>query len=111
MIREWEEQSRSAPTPTSLKLWQKTNNGVAINKVQQQSLPEEGPLQEKLRLANSLDMGDLTEDNVANITISNESLPKSGESFVVKGKGMGSTVKVKIDKKSKVKVFGLVYEI
>lgn len=39
-------------------------------------------------------MGDLTEASVANITISNESLTKTGESIVVSGKGMGSTVKV-----------------
>lgn len=29
LIREWEEQSRSAPTPTSLKLWQRTGNGTS----------------------------------------------------------------------------------
>lgn len=39
-------------------------------------------------------MSDLTEASVANITISNESLTKTGESIVVSGKGMGSTVKV-----------------
>lgn len=46
------------------------------------------------RSTNSLDMSDLTEASVANITISNESLTKTGESIVVSGKGMGSTVKV-----------------
>lgn len=39
-------------------------------------------------------MGDLTEASVANITISNESLTKTGESIVISGKGMSSTVKV-----------------
>lgn len=34
-------------------------------------------------------MNDLTEASVANITISNESLTKTGESIVVSGKGMG----------------------
>ena len=42
-----------------------------------------------------MDTSDLTQTSVANITISNESLPKSGESIVVSGKGMGSTVKVR----------------
>lgn len=36
----------------------------------------------------------MTEASVANITISNESLSKGGESIVVSGKGMSSTVKV-----------------
>jgi len=48
------------------------------------------------RSANSVDASDLSEASVANITISNESLAKSGESIVVSGKGMGSTVKVKM---------------
>lgn len=39
-------------------------------------------------------MTELDENSVANITISNETLNKSGESIVVKGKGMSSTVKV-----------------
>lgn len=41
-----------------------------------------------------MDAGDLNEASVASITISNESLAKSGESIVVSGKGMSSTVKV-----------------
>lgn len=47
-----------------------------------------------VRSANSVDAGDLNEASVASITISNESLAKSGESIVVSGKGMSSTVKV-----------------
>lgn len=47
------------------------------------------------RSTNSVDTSDLNEASVASITISNESLAKSGESIVVSGKGMGSTVKVK----------------
>lgn len=43
-----------------------------------------------------MDASDLNEASVASITISNESLAKSGESIVVSGKGMSSTVKVKI---------------
>lgn len=39
-------------------------------------------------------MDDLTEASVANITISNESLTKTGESIVVSGKGMSNVVKV-----------------
>lgn len=42
----------------------------------------------------SFESSDSTETNVANITISNESLHKSGESIVVAGKGMNKTVKV-----------------
>lgn len=34
LIREWEEQSRSAPTPTSLKLWQRTGNGPSAKSQQ-----------------------------------------------------------------------------
>jgi len=48
------------------------------------------------RSTNSVDTSDLNEASVANITISNESLAKSGESIIVSGKGMGSTVKVKM---------------
>lgn len=48
------------------------------------------------RSTNSVDTSDLNEANVASITISNESLTKSGESIIVSGKGMGSTVKVKM---------------
>lgn len=48
------------------------------------------------RSANSVDTSDLNEASVASITISNESLAKSGESIIVSGKGMGSTVKVKM---------------
>lgn len=47
------------------------------------------------RSTSSIDAGDLNEASVANITISNESLAKSGESIIVSGKGMSSTVKVK----------------
>lgn len=36
----------------------------------------------------------MNQTSVANITISNETLNKSGESIIVSGKGMGSTVKV-----------------
>lgn len=46
------------------------------------------------RSTNSVDTSDLNEASVASITISNESLAKSGESIIVSGKGMGSTVKV-----------------
>jgi len=48
------------------------------------------------RSTNSIDTSDLNEASVATITISNESLAKSGESIIVSGKGMGSTVKVKM---------------
>lgn len=48
------------------------------------------------RSASSIDAGDLNEASVASITISNESLTKSEESIIVSGKGMSSTVKVKI---------------
>jgi len=48
------------------------------------------------RSTNSVDTSDLNEASVATITISNESLAKSGESIIVSGKGMGSTVKVKM---------------
>lgn len=48
-----------------------------------------------------MDTADLNEASVANITISNESLAKSGESIIVSGKGMGSTVKVKMTLKLK----------
>jgi tectonin beta-propeller repeat-containing protein 1 len=41
-------------------------------------------------------MSELNENSVANITISNETLNKSGESIIVSGKGMSSTVKVNI---------------
>ncbi|KZC04781.1 Tectonin beta-propeller repeat-containing protein, partial [Dufourea novaeangliae] len=93
LIREWEEQSRSAPTPTSLKLWQRSND--AANKTPQQASFHNIYLnEEKKKSAQSLDMSDLTEASVANITISNESLTKTGESIVVSGKGMGSTVKI-----------------
>lgn len=34
LIREWEEQSRSAPTPTSLKLWQRTGDGASAKNTQ-----------------------------------------------------------------------------
>lgn len=37
MIREWEEQSRSAPTPTSLKLWQRVNDGTSTKNSTQQT--------------------------------------------------------------------------
>lgn len=94
LIREWEEQSRSAPTPTSLKLWQRTNDGSGPKNPQQTSFQEIYRNEEKKRSANSLDMADLTEASVASITISNESLTKTGESIVVSGKGMGSTVKI-----------------
>lgn len=40
MIREWEEQSHSAPTPTSLKLWQRTHDGVSMQNSQQTSLQD-----------------------------------------------------------------------
>ncbi|XP_066589836.1 tectonin beta-propeller repeat-containing protein [Prorops nasuta] len=92
LIREWEEQSRSAPTPTSLKLWQRTNDGSSVKSSQQTSLQEVYANDDKKRCVNS-DVA-LTEASVANITISNESLTKSGESIVVSGKGMGSTIKV-----------------
>lgn len=39
LIREWEEQSRSAPTPTSLKLWQRTGDASAKN-IQQTSFQD-----------------------------------------------------------------------
>ncbi|XP_017792248.1 PREDICTED: tectonin beta-propeller repeat-containing protein [Habropoda laboriosa] len=94
LIREWEEQSRSAPTPTSLKLWQRVNDGTSAKNPQQTSFQDIYLNEGKKRAANSLDMGDLTEASVANITISNESLTKTGESIVVSGKGMGSTVKI-----------------
>lgn len=40
LIREWEEQSRSAPTPTSLKLWQRTNDGTSNKNPQQTSFQD-----------------------------------------------------------------------
>ncbi|KMQ88829.1 tectonin beta-propeller repeat-containing [Lasius niger] len=95
LIREWEEQSRSAPTPTSLKLWQRTGDASAKN-IQQTSFQDIFLNEERKRSASSIDTGDLNEASVASITISNESLTKSGESIIVSGKGMGSTVKVKI---------------
>ncbi|XP_015595651.1 tectonin beta-propeller repeat-containing protein [Cephus cinctus] len=94
LIRDWDEQSRSAPTPTSLKLWQRSTDGTVPNNQQQTSFQESYLNEAKKRSANSMDMGDLTAASVANITISNESLAKSGESIVVPGKGMSSTVKV-----------------
>ncbi|OAD62069.1 Tectonin beta-propeller repeat-containing protein [Eufriesea mexicana] len=94
LIREWEEQSRSAPTPTSLKLWQRANDGTSVKNPQQTSFQDIYLNEGKKRSANSLDMGDLTEASVANITISNESLTKTGESIVVSGKGMGTVVKI-----------------
>ncbi|XP_043272116.1 tectonin beta-propeller repeat-containing protein isoform X2 [Venturia canescens] len=94
LIRDWEEQSRSAPTPTSLKLWQKTNDGTPSGNIQQTSFKEMYEHEEKNRSINSVELCDLTEASVASITISNESLSQSGESIVVSGKGMGSTVKV-----------------
>ncbi|XP_031840484.2 tectonin beta-propeller repeat-containing peroxin 23 isoform X2 [Nomia melanderi] len=93
LIREWEEQSRSAPTPTSLKLWQRSNDS-AVKKPQQISFQDIYLHEGKKKSTHSLDMGDLTEASVANITISNESLTKTGESIVVSGKGMSSTVKI-----------------
>ncbi|XP_076684994.1 tectonin beta-propeller repeat-containing peroxin 23 isoform X3 [Andrena cerasifolii] len=94
LIREWEEQSRSAPTPTSLKLWQRSNDAASAKTPKQTSFQDIYLNESKKRSTNSLDMGDLTEASVANITISNESLTKTGESIVVSGKGMGSTVKI-----------------
>lgn len=44
----------------------------------------------------STEINEFNENSVANITISNETLNKSGESIVVSGKGMSSTVKVKL---------------
>ena len=93
-IRDWEEQSRSAPTPTSLKLWQKTKDGTIPSNVSQTSFQEMYAADEKTRSSNSLEPNDLTEASVASITISNESLSQSGESIIISGKGMGSTVKV-----------------
>ncbi|XP_033340443.1 tectonin beta-propeller repeat-containing peroxin 23 isoform X2 [Megalopta genalis] len=93
LVREWEEQSRSAPTPTSLKLWQRSNEGATKNP-QQTSFQDIYLNEGKKKSTQSLDMGDLTEASVANITISNESLTKTGESIVVSGKGMSSTVKI-----------------
>lgn len=40
LIREWEEQSRSAPTPTSLKLWQRANDGAAAKNSHQTSFQD-----------------------------------------------------------------------
>lgn len=40
LIREWEEQSRSAPTPTSLKLWQRTGDGASAKNTQQTSFQD-----------------------------------------------------------------------
>lgn len=40
LIREWEEQSRSAPTPTSLKLWQRTGDGISAKNMQQTSFQD-----------------------------------------------------------------------
>ncbi|KAK1121372.1 hypothetical protein K0M31_010666 [Melipona bicolor] len=94
LIREWEEQSRSAPTPTSLKLWQRANDSSSAKNPQQTSFQDIYLNEGKKRSANSLDMDDLTEASVANITISNESLTKTGESIVVSGKGMGNVVKI-----------------
>lgn len=55
------------------------------------------------RSSSSVNTNDMTEASVANITISNESLSKGGESIIVSGKGMSSTVKVDdtiVDKQS-----------
>ncbi|XP_034938051.1 tectonin beta-propeller repeat-containing protein [Chelonus insularis] len=91
LIRDWEEQSRSAPTPTSLKLWQK--NEQSKNELSQQtSLQQMYNADEKNNSANSSNDENL--DSAANITISNESLSHSGEATVISGKGMSSTIKV-----------------
>ncbi|XP_046426690.1 tectonin beta-propeller repeat-containing protein isoform X1 [Neodiprion fabricii] len=94
LIKDWEEQSRSAPTPTSLKLLQRTSDGTSTNNLQQTSSQESYLNESKNRSSNSVNTNDLTEASVANITISNESLTKGGESIVVSGKGMSNTVKV-----------------
>lgn len=93
VMRDWEEQSRSAPTPTSLKLWQKNEDGSAVEVPAHTTFQEMLSADGKNRSLNSIDSEDLTE-STANITISNESLSHSGESTVVSGKGMSSTVKV-----------------
>ncbi|XP_011297277.1 tectonin beta-propeller repeat-containing protein [Fopius arisanus] len=85
LIRDWEEQSRSAPTATSLKPWEKAEKP--------QGFQEMFPGDDKTKSSTSIESNDLT-DSSGNITISNESLSHSGESTIVSGKGMGSTVKV-----------------
>ncbi|XP_011494826.1 PREDICTED: tectonin beta-propeller repeat-containing protein [Ceratosolen solmsi marchali] len=92
LIKEWEEQSRSAPTPTSLKLFQK-NSDVLENDAQK-SANNEISQNDSAGSSGSLETSELNENSVANITISNEALNKSGESIIISGKGMSSTIKV-----------------
>ncbi|KAJ8680209.1 hypothetical protein QAD02_015996 [Eretmocerus hayati] len=92
LIREWEDQSRSAPTSDSLKALQKRNDSVE-NNMQKFSRPGTQH-SESTSSTGSLETTELDANSIANITISNETLSKSGESIVVSGKGMGSTVKV-----------------
>ncbi|XP_014203430.1 tectonin beta-propeller repeat-containing protein [Copidosoma floridanum] len=91
LIREWEDQSRSAPAPTSLKLFQK-HHELPENSIQKSNKSITNQSQ-STSSAGSSELNDVN-DSVANITISNETLNKSGESIIVSGKGMGSTVKV-----------------
>lgn len=95
VIRDWEEQSRSAPNASSVRIWHKSKNGTPTSlELKQTSFQEMYRKEESRRSGSSLDAADLTQASVANITISNESLAKSGESIVVSGKGMSSTVKI-----------------
>ncbi|KAK0160372.1 hypothetical protein PV328_007788 [Microctonus aethiopoides] len=97
IIRDWEEQSRSAPTSTTaLKLWQK--NDVTKDEVfrptifrEMYNADETNQSDNSINSNNSLD---LINSSAANIKISNESLSHSGESTIVSGKGMTSTIKV-----------------
>ncbi|KAK0174364.1 hypothetical protein PV327_010141 [Microctonus hyperodae] len=97
IVRDWEEQSRSAPTPTTaLKLWQK--NDVMKDEVVRSTLfremyntDETNQSDNSINSNNSLD---LINSSAANIKISNESLSHSGESTVISGKGMTGTIKV-----------------
>ncbi|XP_058805378.1 tectonin beta-propeller repeat-containing protein isoform X2 [Phymastichus coffea] len=91
LIKEWEEQSRSAPAPTSLKLM-KNHTELLENNIQKSAKPETGS--GSTSSVGSVEINDTNEINPANIAISNETLHKSGESIVISGKGMGSTVKV-----------------
>ncbi|XP_012270435.1 tectonin beta-propeller repeat-containing protein [Orussus abietinus] len=92
--KEWEEQSRSAPTPTSLKLWKHPGDSTLASSSQELSFQELYHNETKKRTETSLIMNNLADTNVNDITISNESLKKSGESIVVSGEGMSSTIKV-----------------
>uniref|UniRef100_A0ABD2WY66 Galectin domain-containing protein n=1 Tax=Trichogramma kaykai TaxID=54128 RepID=A0ABD2WY66_9HYME len=91
VIKEWEEQSRSAPGPVSLKNFE--NHELPENTIQQ-SIKKKMYYSLSTNSTGSQESNEIDCNSVANITISNETLNKSGESIFVTGKGMGSTVKI-----------------